>query len=141
MPVVAINLGSAPTVKQDQAFQGRLNPVQGNPTGQSSRALVMLGLPYIYVWALQRDTGQLVEPVLTLTLDGCVRPNLAGGGPAPKAREAWVTLTTVVLVPHVQGTIIPRFFFPGMKVRLNMVASGVNPGQVAPVDYILAASA
>jgi hypothetical protein len=141
MPVVAINLGGAPTVKQAQAFEGRLNPVQGNPTGASSRALVMLGLPYIYVWGLQRDTGQLVEPVITLTLDGCVRPNLAGGGGVVKAREAWVPLTSVVLVPHVGGTLIPRFFFPGMKVRLSIVASGVQPGQVAPVDYILAASA
>lgn len=142
MPVVAINLGGAPTVKQAQAPQGRLNPPQGNPTGQTSRAFVTLGMPNIYVWVLQRvPIVPGPDAVVTLFLDGCVRAGPPGGGPAPKARETWEELTSVVLVPGIAGTVIPRFFFPGMKVRLRMTASDVgSAGAPVPVDYILAAS-
>lgn len=141
MPVVGTNLGGAPTVKQVQAASGALNPAQGDPTGETSKAFVMLGMPHVFVHCFQADTG-LAPATITVALQGCVRPNVAGGGAAAKVREAWVTLATVVLVPHVDAVVIPLFFFPGMKVRLQMVASDAGTvGNTEPVNYIIGASA
>jgi hypothetical protein len=143
MPVVAINLGGAPTVKQASATSGQLNPAQGNASGKTSKAFTMLGLPKVMVWAFQEDATPAANPVVTLYLDGCVRPNLAGGGGVAKAREAWVELTSAVLVPGVQKEVIPLWHWPGMKVRVRIIASDVGGGLLAtvPVQYIIGASA